>query len=95
MNVGWVRFHLQEASEELTRTIATFHAGEDIDEEELRIAFGHIYSHLNTAWNSRTLNDERIAAQSEVDFYSWRAFPTTIISSATWSMAKSRGSLIC
>jgi hypothetical protein len=78
MNAGWVRFHLEEASEELTRTVAAFETGEGVDEEELRVALGHIYNHLNTAWNSRAMDDERLAVQSDQDFFTWRAFPTDI-----------------
>jgi hypothetical protein len=78
MNKGWILFHLHEAHEDLTRTIAKMDAAPDIDGIEFEIAIAHIYNHLNTAWNSRDVNDERIAAQSEEDFFSWRAYPTDI-----------------
>lgn len=78
MNKAWILSHLREAHEELTRTIALIDAAPNIDEIEFEIALGHTYNHLNTAWNSRALNDERIAAQSETDFYKWRAYPRDI-----------------
>lgn len=38
----------------------------------------HMYNHLNTAWNARAATDEQIAAQSDEDFYRWRAYPADI-----------------
>lgn len=78
MNKDWILFHLREAREELKRTITQVEAAPGVDEIELEIAIAHIYIHLNTAWNSRALRGERIAAQSEEDFYNWRTFPTDI-----------------
>lgn len=78
MNKGWILFHLREAQEELTRTIAELDATENVDEIEFEIAIAHMYNHLNTAWNARAETDEKIAAQSDNDFYRWRAFPTDI-----------------
>ena len=76
MNTGWILFHLREAEEELARTIAALEAKADYEEIEFEIAMGHIYNHLNTAWNSRRAESERIAQCSEQDFYAWRAFPS-------------------
>jgi hypothetical protein len=78
MNKLWILSHLQEANEELARTIARIAAASSVDEIELEIALAHMYNHLNTAWNSRAASDEQIAAQTEDDFYTWRAYPTDI-----------------
>jgi hypothetical protein len=78
MNKGWILFHLREAQEELTRTIAELDAAESVDEIEFEIAVAHMYNHLNTAWNARAATDEQLAAQSTDDFYRWRAFPADI-----------------
>jgi hypothetical protein len=78
MDKDWVLSHLREAHEELTRTIARLKAEPDPDEIELQIAVTHMYHHLNTAWNSRNMDAERIAKCSEQDFYAWRAFPSDI-----------------
>jgi hypothetical protein len=78
MNKGWILFHLREAHEELTRTIAKMNAADTVNEIEFEIALAHMYNHLNTAWNSRTASDEQIAAQTNDDFYKWRAFPADI-----------------
>jgi hypothetical protein len=78
MNKTWILSHLREASEELTRTIARIAADSSVNEIELEISLAHMYNHLNTAWNSRAVSDEQIAAQTEDDFYTWRAYPTDI-----------------
>jgi hypothetical protein len=78
MNKGWILFHLREAHQELTRTIAQIDASSEVDEITLEIALGHIYNHLNTAWNSRAISDQEIAAQTDEDFDSWRAYPADI-----------------
>ncbi|HEX3315056.1 MAG TPA: hypothetical protein VHR72_09215 [Gemmataceae bacterium] len=78
MNLGWLSFHLREASEELARTLAEIETNPDFREIELKIAFEHLYNHLNTAWNSRNVGDERFSAHSREEFYAWRAFPSDI-----------------
>jgi hypothetical protein len=78
MNKGWILFHLREAHEELTRTIAKFDAAQRVGEIEFEITLAHMYNHLNTAWNSRALTDEQIAAQTDDDFYTRRAYPADI-----------------
>ena len=78
MNREWILCHLREAQEELTRTISQIESEPDYDEIEFEIAMAHMYDHLNTGWNSRTIDHERIATGSEDDFYAWRAFPTDI-----------------
>lgn len=78
MNKGLILSHLREAHEELTRTIATIDNSQAVDEIELEIALAHMYNHLNTAWNAREVSDQQFAAQSEEDFYRWRAYPADI-----------------
>lgn len=78
MNIQWVRFHLGEAHEELTRVICQLQQATEPNEAEFEVAIGHIYNHLNTAWNSREANDDRISQQTDDDFYAWRAFPKDI-----------------
>jgi hypothetical protein len=78
MNKGWILSHLREAHEELSRTIERIDGSQNVDEIEFEIALAHMYNHLNTAWNSRSKSDEQIAAQSDADFYAWRAYPSDI-----------------
>ena len=78
MNKDWVLFHFREAHEELTRTIARLESEPNPDDIEFEIAVAHMYNHLNTAWNSRSVDGAQIAVCSEEDFYAWRAFPSDI-----------------
>lgn len=78
MNKDWILSHLREGLEELARTIAAIEAEPDYDEIEFEIAMAHLYNHLNTAWNTRKVDPERIAECSDEDFYAWRAFPSDI-----------------
>jgi hypothetical protein len=68
MNRDQVLFHLQEAAEELNRTIADFERDAEFSEPELTVAMQHLYHHLDTAWNSRAADSERIAAATDQDF---------------------------
>ena len=38
----------------------------------------HLYNHLNTAWNSRDVDEQRVRESVEEDFYRWRKFPADI-----------------
>ena len=53
LNREWVLAHLKEAKEELDRTIDEIETDAEYDEDEFKIAIGHIYTHLNVAWNER------------------------------------------
>ena len=81
MNRDWILFHLNEAMEELQRTIQDLHR-RDYTERQFRIAMEHAYNHVNTAWNSRIVRDRRIRNLTDEDFYRWRQFPKDIDLSA-------------
>jgi len=36
---------------------------------------GHLYHHLNTAWNARNVSDKRHWKCSDKDYYNWEKFP--------------------
>ncbi len=78
MNKSLILLHLREAHYELTRTIAKIEASRRVNEIHLEIALAHVYNHVNTAWNARAVSDRRFAAQTEDDFYRWRAYPADI-----------------
>jgi hypothetical protein len=73
-----VLWNLQEAAEELDRTIREVQSNPEYGEEELLISMSHLYHHLNTAWNIRHEDGARVDACSEADFARWRQFPTDI-----------------
>jgi hypothetical protein len=76
MNRKIVSFHLREAAEELNRTVAKIERNESYGVGELRVAMGHLYQHLNTAWNGRDQTDEKFAECTDESFHSFRKFPS-------------------
>ena len=75
MNKPWVSFHLKESSETLQKMIRAIESGAPITSEELEIGFRHAYEHLNTAWNSRFITDDKARNHTDWDFAEWRQFP--------------------
>jgi hypothetical protein len=53
--VEWSAFmyELEDASEHLLKLIADLGSDPDYDDVNLRIDLGHVFSHLNRAWNGR------------------------------------------
>jgi len=53
--VGWTLLvdELEEANEQLINLISEFNTQPVFDEIDFRMHLGHIYSHLNRAWNRR------------------------------------------
>lgn len=76
LNKPYVLFHLQEAKEELDRTIQDLRTDPDYDIGEYRVVMEHLFHHINTAWNARSVSDERAAECSDEDFRAWRQFPS-------------------
>ena len=75
MNKNVVRFHLKEALEELQGTIKNLEQDDSYGKEEFEVAMGHLYHHLNTAWNGRNQTDEQHRKCSAEDFARFRKFP--------------------
>ena len=78
MNRDNVLFHLQEAAEELNKTVAQFKRDSEYSEAELLVAMQHLYHHLNTAWNSRAIDTTRLERATNQDFNKWGAFPADL-----------------
>ena len=76
MNKEFLLSHLKEAKEELDRTILQIENQSDFDSTELQIAMSHVYHHLNTAWNGRTISSKRQNECSQNDFDTLRKFPS-------------------
>ncbi|MDB6119226.1 MAG: hypothetical protein JWO08_3007 [Verrucomicrobiaceae bacterium] len=76
MNRDAVLFHLTEAKEELDRTIAEVAGNPEYDYGEFVVAMGHLYQHLNTAWNGRDVSEERFSQCTQEDFDAWRKLPS-------------------
>ena len=75
MNKEAILFHLREAKEELDRTIHDLEIDPDYDIGEFVVGMGHLYHHLNTAWNGRDAPRERHRDCAQHDFDTWRKFP--------------------
>jgi len=75
MNRKVVLFHLNEAREELEGTIERIQNKPDYGIEHYRAAMGHLYHHLNTAWNGQNQTDEQFKKCSEKDFERFLKFP--------------------
>jgi len=79
MNREWVLVHLQEAQDQLTRTIKEISDNPDYDFGEFFPAMQHLYHHLNTAWNSRDASDTELAHQTNVTYKRWCSMPADLV----------------
>ncbi len=75
MNRENILFHLKEAIEAIEGIINEITNNPEYDESEYYIAMQHVYNHVNTAWNTRNLSQNRIDKMNEKDFYLWRKMP--------------------
>jgi hypothetical protein len=75
MNRAVVLFHLREAAEQLKETIQELESRADYCKEEFQVEMGHLYGHLNTAWNGRDQTDAQHAKCTDEDFDRFRRFP--------------------
>jgi hypothetical protein len=59
--VGWamLMYELEDAQEHLSDLVGRLSHKGSIDETDFKIQLGHIYSHLNRAWNGRN-NEEAV-----------------------------------
>ena len=75
MNKKVILFHLKEAQEELQRTAKEIEQDVSYGEEDFQVAMGHLYHHLNTAWNGKNCTNEDFKEYSDENFSKWRKFP--------------------
>ena len=75
MNRAVVLFHLREAAEQLSETIQKLESNGDYDAEQFQVEMGHLYHHLNTAWNGRDQTDAQHSKCTDEDFKRFRRFP--------------------
>jgi hypothetical protein len=67
--------NLTEAIEQLNQTLNDLNSNEDYSEVELRIDLEHAYHHLNFAWNTRNVDEDRVVQCSSQDFQKWSKYP--------------------
>jgi hypothetical protein len=58
--VSWssLLYELDDAREHLGNLIRDLENRDDYSEEEFRIDLGHVFAHLNRAWNTRDMSSE-------------------------------------
>jgi hypothetical protein len=78
MNHRHVLANLEEAAEELNRTVEALRRPGRYSEGELHVALQHVYHHINFAWNGRLSTRKRSRACSARDFKAWGQYPRTI-----------------
>jgi hypothetical protein len=78
MNKDHILTHLKEAKTEIDRMTSEVEKDSDFDFDGYYVNLQHIYSHLNTAWNSRKQNKEKVQAASQDDLDKWRRFSSDV-----------------
>jgi hypothetical protein len=73
MNWTTILVQLDEAVDELESLRRRLRSAPT--EAELEVGLRHAYHHLNFAWNTRKLPDDRIAAMTDAEFATWGQFP--------------------
>jgi len=79
MNREWVLVHLNEAHDELTRTIKEITDSPGYDYGKFFPAMQHVYHHLNTAWNARDASERELANQTTATFKRWVSMPADLV----------------
>lgn len=74
--VAWSLFlqSLDDGAEHLAALVKEISSNPDYSEEELRVDLGHVFAHLNRAWNSRHTPREL----SDVEWEELRRFPSDL-----------------
>lgn len=78
MNKEHTLFQLREAQEAIAQTIADMEKDAEYEDVDLQVDIGHIYHHINTAWNARNESAAKTTKCDNDDFARWRQFPNDI-----------------
>jgi hypothetical protein len=78
VNRDYVVYNLKEAEEAIEQILRDIASTPHYSEVELAIGIAHVYHHLNTAWNAREADPDRVERCSDEDFRQWRKFPEDI-----------------
>ena len=76
MNKEYILYNLEHAHEALGQAIADIKSDPEYDYGEYLVDMGHVYHHVNTAWNARDSSKAAADQCSEDDFYRWKQFPS-------------------
>lgn len=75
INTQFILSNLKEAEEQLVALIAQIESDKDFSFEDYHIAMGHLYRHLNSAWNGRCITRQEWQKCSDENFQKWQKFP--------------------
>jgi hypothetical protein len=75
MNTKMILSNLNEGLEQLQQTIEEIKRNPEYGIEEYRVEMGHLYHHLNTAWNGRDATEQEYKECADASFNRWRKFP--------------------
>lgn len=78
MNKPHILFHLTEAREAIQELIEELKSDQEYEFGNYRVEMGHLYHHVNSAWNGRDASKEAVDVCSQEDFHRWCQFPTDI-----------------
>jgi len=78
MNKEWILFHLKDSKEAMELLISEIQTDPEYEYGNYLVHMGHIYHHLNTAWNSRNATNDQVQPGTDEDFNKWQQFPTDL-----------------
>lgn len=70
-----VAFELEEAAQHLNRLARRLATEPGYGDPEFRVDLGHVYAHLNRAWNRRAASAD---APTDDQFEAWSQFPADV-----------------
>ncbi len=78
--VAWARLvhDLEDAREHLSDLLLRITDHALYGEPELRVDLGHVYAHLNRAWNLRNVPDAASRGFGPDEWDAWSRFPTDL-----------------
>jgi hypothetical protein len=78
VNRALIAYDLTDAQEQLNEIVERFTPDAEIDENDLRVWFAHLYGHINSAWNARHCSTEDRDSANGKQLDKWKQFPTDI-----------------
>lgn len=77
LNRNNILYNIRDAREQLEE-IERLLENQDVSVNELQAKLEHAYHHLNYAWNTRFVTDQRYKNVSDREFNEWSKFPSDI-----------------
>ena len=84
MNKEWVLFHLKESKEAIGKMISEIETDPEYEYGNYLVDMGHLYHHINIAWNSRNATNNQVEPGTHEDFHKWNQFPADLPMLELW-----------